>query len=1513
MAIVSTVEARYLADTTAYVRGLQQATQATNKLANELPAVESAQDKVKTSSIALGAALGTLGAQVFAKATGAVMKYAQQGIAAAKQYEQTVISIQGIFAGTGMSMEDAALKTEGYLADLRDFAAKTPFELPQTLDAVKRLLSIGYAADDVKDRLLPAIGDIVAALGQPPSAISAVVYAMGQMKSAGRVMSQDLMQIGNALPGFNAKMALATELFDGDMQALTKATESGALDSSKAIDTLVTAMQKFGGAAGAMDRQSKTLAGVMSTFSDTVNNALIDGLMPSIPVLSDTLNQVMPAVEGVATAFAQALGPALVEGAAVMGQLAPTIAALIPPVIDLASQLMVFSDVVIAMAPVLEAIGTVIGFVANTLKMLPAPVFAAIASFLVYRKVMKKLGIESLLASTKISFSWKSISTAAQVSAGAVLVSMTNIRVGLQMMKIGFITAGKAIALSFRAAGIAIKGFMASIGPVGWAIIGATVAMELFMGKSEETNEMVGVLKDTVDETTGAFNEMSASAVSKKIRMEVDAQTLAGLAQAGISVADMAAAALEGGEASKAMAIQLQELANVDTRYQDVVDNYLNVANAAADAQTEIEAEALAAADAAEVTAKASAAAGEVVQFQNKANAQSTMNANAQMTAAEKAHAAFVVSKTAAMNKARASAKAAIDAVTAATNNLSKAMEAEATYDNARKGINELNKELSEGKKTIKGYSEEALTNRAAIRDAAQGYIDYANSLQDPIERQAALEEGQKRIRKALKKAGIDPKDSDIFQTLKEQSEQSGRTVDEFAAQREVASSYGNEVGVNFIDGIIKELEAGKNDVNAAAAAVGATLPDGANEGQDASSPSKEAIKVSKNFIDGLLIGLNNGKQKTTDTAAGIGTSLISGIKNAITSGVDVSSVLSDMFGNMPSIPTPLEAAMGKEGAEKWLKKHEKELIILQQAFADVDSIVETIRSANDALIEVGAASRQISGTYKGEMISAPSEIMKSLGSEGDLSSAISMLDQLSISANNALDSLISISTGKKKKQLKGRKNDLNGYLSGMRDEIAGYMIRRDQITSELDALETSYSEKIDSINEHYDALDEAAETAINSIEDKWDGIIPGLKSALDAANQAFDKENAVLEKLISERDNFLKRIGDGIRSFANDLSGAKKSIRKVVKDLGGGVTVTTEEEVIDSGSFRQSLEERLATVREFTSNIRTLLARGLDPSLIQDFVSAGVSSAGATVASLAAGSTEDIAAINSLQSSLASEIASFQQDASAQWFDVGIAQQEAIVAPLRTAAANAQAALALAEQSRESELNAARAHQQRLKDDRDAAIKAENDAYMAQRGVLEAEAVLIDAELSKRAAAVQKYFTDLMDPDTGVPADMLKLGKQAVNGIIKGLKAREPALIAVAKQIGATIKNALEDALKVSSPSRVTRTIGEQIAQGLIEGMKSTEDSVAKAASSLADQVVLPMQTPNFAGISAAPSVGVGAVSGYGGSVTIQNKYEVNVQSLAGDKRQIGREVVEAIRAFERSSGPVYQPASVA
>jgi hypothetical protein len=256
----------------------------------------------------------------------------------------------------------------------------------------------------------------------------------------------------------------------------------------------------------------------------------------------------------------------------------------------------------------------------------------------------------------------------------------------------------------------------------------------------------------------------------------------------------------------------------------------------------------------------------------------------------------------------------------------------------------------------------------------------------------------------------------------------------------------------------------------------------------------------------------------------------------------------------------------------------------------------------------------------------------------------------------------------------------------------------------------------------------------------------------------------------------------------------------------------------------------------------------------------------------------------------LASEIAGFQTYASQQWFDAGIAQQEAIVSPLAAARDQAAAALATANATRATEIAAAQAHIDSLKVQRQAALDQAKADYLLQKNVLLAQSAEIETELTNNAAMVQAKFTSLQET---MPPQMIDIGKKAINGIIKGINSREQALINRAKEIGTAVKEALEKALQISSPSKVTTRIGEQVAQGLADGMGAGQGMVARGAANL--------------GVSAIPSM-----TGGGGAVTIHNKYEVNVQSLAGDKRQIGREVVEAIKAFEKSSGPVYQPVSV-
>jgi tape measure domain-containing protein len=374
------VLARLRADTSNYSTNMKRSAADTTALAKSAEKMGSAVNGASAVGANALRGLSTVAKVAAAGVGAAFVAAAGMGLSAAAQYEQTVISFEGLFRAQGMSVQQSAAKTEEYLGQLRDFAAKTPFELPGLLDATKRLMSIGFTAEDAADRIIPAIGDITSALGQPPQAIEAVAYAFGQMRSAGRIMSQDLMQIGNALPGFNAKAAIAAEMFGGDMQAMTKAVEDGQVDVNQAIDAIIKGMQKFPGAAGAMERQSKSLLGVLSTFKDTARNALIDGLMPAIPAISGALNELVPAVEALAKGFGSSLGPAistvvttltpaLLELGKVLGPslsglikaLAPILAALLPIITSLVKFIGQFARIIAsALEPVLTALGPVL-------------------------------------------------------------------------------------------------------------------------------------------------------------------------------------------------------------------------------------------------------------------------------------------------------------------------------------------------------------------------------------------------------------------------------------------------------------------------------------------------------------------------------------------------------------------------------------------------------------------------------------------------------------------------------------------------------------------------------------------------------------------------------------------------------------------------------------------------------------------------------------------------------------------------------------------------------------------------------------------------------------------------------------------------------------------------------------------------------------------------------------------------------------------------------------------------
>lgn len=172
----------------------------------------------------------------------------------------------------GMDMEQARLAfttllgsaeaAEAFLAELREFASKTPFEFTQLLTAARRMMAFGFAAEEVIPKLT-AIGDAMAAMGARSDSVDRVVLALGQMQAKTKVSAQEMLQLTEAgVPAWrylSEAMGLTTA-------EVMKLSERGLIPAAEAIDAIIAGMQKDFG--GMMAEQAKTGAGSLSNFND---------------------------------------------------------------------------------------------------------------------------------------------------------------------------------------------------------------------------------------------------------------------------------------------------------------------------------------------------------------------------------------------------------------------------------------------------------------------------------------------------------------------------------------------------------------------------------------------------------------------------------------------------------------------------------------------------------------------------------------------------------------------------------------------------------------------------------------------------------------------------------------------------------------------------------------------------------------------------------------------------------------------------------------------------------------------------------------------------------------------------------------------------------------------------------------------------------------------------------------------------------------------------------------------
>lgn len=268
-------------DTTEYDNKVDESTKKGKELGNTLG-----------TKLASAAKIGAQAIMAAATAAGAaVAGLAKVGIEYNAQIETYTMGLTTLLG----SAEEAQKAIENIKQD----AARTPFDVASLVQANQLLIGAGVSADDARATII-ALGDAISATGGGSAELARMAANLQQAKNVGQVTSMDIKQF--AMAGINIYKVLADYLgvSTAEVQNMTVG-----------YDELSAALIKAAGAGGmfegSMQRQSQTFNGIMATLQDNVK-ALIGEVFQ--PLSTKLVNEILPQ----ANEYIQQLGEAYEKG-----------------------------------------------------------------------------------------------------------------------------------------------------------------------------------------------------------------------------------------------------------------------------------------------------------------------------------------------------------------------------------------------------------------------------------------------------------------------------------------------------------------------------------------------------------------------------------------------------------------------------------------------------------------------------------------------------------------------------------------------------------------------------------------------------------------------------------------------------------------------------------------------------------------------------------------------------------------------------------------------------------------------------------------------------------------------------------------------------------------------------------------------------------------------------------------------------------------------------------------------
>lgn len=279
----------------------------TKQIDKNLKDIADSSTKAEKQSAGLASTLKKLGAIVGITYLANSFKNLVKGsLEAAGSMEQVNIALT--------TMLGSADKAAQLQKELVDFAKKTPFEIEGIFSSTKQLLAYGFAQEEIIGTM-STLGNIAAGVGVDMNRLALV---FGQVKTAGKLMGQDLLQFTSAgVPLLDALSATLGKSKD----EIVKLKENGKI-SFDDVKTALESLTKEGGKFyNLMENQSKTFLGTVSNMSDSfyqvkvalgeallpVAKRVVDSMIVFFGNLKDSIEANKATITAIATAFVSAL------------------------------------------------------------------------------------------------------------------------------------------------------------------------------------------------------------------------------------------------------------------------------------------------------------------------------------------------------------------------------------------------------------------------------------------------------------------------------------------------------------------------------------------------------------------------------------------------------------------------------------------------------------------------------------------------------------------------------------------------------------------------------------------------------------------------------------------------------------------------------------------------------------------------------------------------------------------------------------------------------------------------------------------------------------------------------------------------------------------------------------------------------------------------------------------------------------------------------------------------------